>query len=139
MKITNIPGTQVNIPLKAPLWRTGGLRPVTSKAIAEAEADERPRWPRLALDAFREVGSGKRFFGCAHTLANSEAGFWDGAAADNNSSEQWRNDRTREAPARAAERRRLAEHERPKLDRAIDEELDDFVRRRKAERPYQWH
>jgi len=36
-------------------------------------------------------------------------------------------------------RRLIAEYERPKLDPAIEEELADFVRRRKAELPDQWH
>src|SRR5262249_22429000 len=44
----------------------------------------------LALDSFREVGPGKHFFGCAHTLKNYETAFWDSAVADNTSFEQWR-------------------------------------------------
>ena len=32
---------------------------------------------QLALDAFREVGPGSHFFGCAHTMANYETAFWD--------------------------------------------------------------
>jgi trimethylamine--corrinoid protein Co-methyltransferase len=96
---------------------------------------------QLALDAFREVGPGKHFFGCAHTLANYETAFWDSAVADNDSFEQWRDEGMKDAPARAAERRRrlLTEYERPKLDLAINEELPGYVRRRKAERPDQWH
>jgi trimethylamine---corrinoid protein Co-methyltransferase len=95
----------------------------------------------LALDAFREVGPGKHFFGSAHTLANYETAYWESAVADNNSFEQWRDEGMKDAPQRAAERckRLLAEYERPKLDPAVAEELADFVRRRKAELPDQWH
>jgi trimethylamine--corrinoid protein Co-methyltransferase len=95
----------------------------------------------LALDAFREVGPGKHFFGAAHTLANYETAFWESAVADNNSFEQWRDEGAKDAPARAAERcrRLIGEYEQPKLDPAVDEELTDFVNRRKAERPDQWH
>ncbi len=95
----------------------------------------------LALDAFREVGPGKHFFGSAHTLANYETAFWESGVADNNSFEQWRDEGMKDTPQRAAARARrlLAEYERPKLDPAIDEELADFVRRRKAELPDQWH
>jgi trimethylamine--corrinoid protein Co-methyltransferase len=96
---------------------------------------------QIALDAFREVGPGKHFFGCAHTLAHYETAFWDSAVADNNSFEQWRDEGEKDAPARASDRckRLLAEYQQPKLDPAIDEELADFVRRGKAERPDQWH
>jgi trimethylamine--corrinoid protein Co-methyltransferase len=95
----------------------------------------------LALDAFREVGPGKHFFGSSHTLANYETAFWESAVADNNSFEQWRDEGMKDAPHRAAARvrRLLAGYERPKLDPAIEEELADFIRRRKAELPDQWH
>ena len=95
----------------------------------------------LALDAFREVGPGKHFFGSAHTLANYETAYWESAVADNNSFEQWRDEGMKDAAQRAAARvrRLLAEYERPKLDPAVEEELADFVRRRKAELPDQWH
>jgi trimethylamine--corrinoid protein Co-methyltransferase len=95
----------------------------------------------LALDAFREVGPGKHFFGAAHTLANYETAYWESAVADNNSFEQWRDEGMKDTPRRAAERckRLLAEYEQPSLDPAVDEELADFVRRRKAELPDQWH
>ncbi len=95
----------------------------------------------LALDAFREVGPGKHFFGSAHTLANYETAYWESAVADNNSFEQWRDEGMKDPPRRAAERckRLLAEYERPKLDPAVAEELTDFIRRRKAELPDQWH
>jgi L-alanine-DL-glutamate epimerase-like enolase superfamily enzyme len=35
--------------------------------------------------------------------------------------------------------RLLAEYEPPTLDPGVDEQLADFVQRRKAERPDQWH
>ena len=63
------------------------------------------------------------------------------AVADNNSFEQWRDEGTKDAPQRASERckRLIAEYQQPKLDPAVDEELREFVSRRKAERPDQWH
>ena len=95
----------------------------------------------LALDAFREVGPGKHFFGAAHTLAHYETAFWESAVADNNSFEQWRDEGMKDDRARASERvkRLLAEYDRPKLDPAVDEALADFIKRRKAELPDQWH
>lgn len=95
----------------------------------------------LALDAFREVGPGKHFLGSAHTLANYETAYWESAVADNNSFEQWRDEGMKDEAQRAAARVKtlLAEYERPKLDPAVEEELADFVRRRKAELPDEWY
>jgi len=79
-----------------------------------------------------EVGPGKHFFGCGHTLANYEHAFWTSDVADNNSFEQWRDDGAKGAPARANVRwkRLLAEYEQPKLDPAIDEALGALDRDR---------
>jgi trimethylamine:corrinoid methyltransferase-like protein len=43
----------------------------------------------LALDAFKEVGPGSHFFGCAHTMANYQTAFWDSQIADNEPFEKW--------------------------------------------------
>jgi trimethylamine--corrinoid protein Co-methyltransferase len=43
----------------------------------------------LALDAFREVGVGKHFLGCAHTMENYQRAFWDSSIADNEPFEKW--------------------------------------------------
>jgi trimethylamine--corrinoid protein Co-methyltransferase len=131
-------------------WLEGGLSMGYEKFIMDADfcaalhvwmAGLKIDDNQIALDAFREVGPGKHFFGCAHTLANYETAFWDSAVADNNSFEQWRDEGTKDAPTRAAARwkRLLAEYEAPKMDPGVEEELADFVRRRKAERPDQWH
>lgn len=94
----------------------------------------------LALDAFREVGLGAHYFGAAHSPANDETAFWESTVADNTSFEQWRDEEVKDAPRRASERceRLLAEYEQPRLDPAVDEELNAFVSRRKAERQDQW-
>jgi hypothetical protein len=42
----------------------------------------------FAMDAFREVGPGKHFLGCAHTMANYRTAFYDPDLADNDSFEQ---------------------------------------------------
>jgi trimethylamine---corrinoid protein Co-methyltransferase len=96
---------------------------------------------QFAMDAFREVGPGKHFFGCAHTLANYEHAFWDSETADNNSFEQWRDAGGSSATERAAKRVKtlLANYERPPIDPGVDEALSDFVARRKSEAPDQWY
>ena len=58
----------------------------------------------FALDAFREVGPGKHFLGCAHTMANYESAFYESPLADSNSFEQGRDDGEQDAIVRANKR-----------------------------------
>ena len=91
-------------------WLEGGLTMGYEKFVMDADFCAALHvWMRglplddnaLALDAFREVGPGKHFFGAAHTLANYETAFWESAVADNNSFEQWRDEGMKDAPQRA--------------------------------------
>ncbi len=90
-----------------------------------------------ALDAIRENEPGNHFLGTAHTLANFEHAFYRSDTADNASFEQWTEDGSLDAAQRANVlwKRRLAEYEAPPLDDSIDEELLEFIARRKAELP----
>jgi trimethylamine--corrinoid protein Co-methyltransferase len=139
-----------NFILHAAGWLEGGLTMGYEKFILDADycaalhtymaglsLDEN----QLAMSAFREVGPGKHFFGCAHTLANYETAFWDSDTADNNSFEQWRDEGEKTATERANARcrRLLQEYQAPPLDPAVDEALTEFVTKRKTERPDQWH
>jgi trimethylamine--corrinoid protein Co-methyltransferase len=91
----------------------------------------------LGLEAVREVGPGGHYLGCAHTLRRYTDAFFLPELADNASFEQWlaegATDLDQRATARA--RRMLDAWEKPPLDPAVAEALDDFVRRRKAELP----
>lgn len=89
---------------------------------------------QLALDAFREVGPGHHFFGCAHTLANYQTAFWDTSVADNEPYEKWEAAGREDAARRASKqwKQTLRDYEAPPLDPAVDEALADFVARRKA-------
>jgi len=88
-----------------------------------------------AMDALREIGPGAHFLGATHTQANFEQAFYRSTMADNNSFEQWQADGALSAEARANEqwKARLANFEAPPLDAAIDEALNDYMDRRKAE------
>lgn len=88
----------------------------------------------FAFAAFGEVGPGKHFFGSAHTLANYETAFYDFDLADNNSFEQWSADGAQDQLRRANRKWKtlLAEYQPPPLDPAKDEQLLDFMERRKA-------
>jgi trimethylamine--corrinoid protein Co-methyltransferase len=89
----------------------------------------------LALDALRTNPPGNHFLGTSHTLANFETAFYRSDTADNSSYEQWTDEGGLDAAQRANAiwKRRLAEYEAPALDEAIDEELLEFVARRKSE------
>jgi trimethylamine---corrinoid protein Co-methyltransferase len=90
-----------------------------------------------ALDAFREVGPGGHFLGCAHTQANFESAFYRSFIADNNSVEQWMAEGSQDAYTRANKvwKRWLADYEAPALDPAIDEALLAFIAEKKASMP----
>lgn len=89
----------------------------------------------LALDAIRDVGPGGHFFGTAHTLARYESAFYSPLISDWRNNETWVEAGSPTAFDRANRiyKQTLAEYERPPLDPAIEEELDAFVAKRKAE------
>ncbi len=91
----------------------------------------------LALDAILENPHGQHFLGSAHTLSNFENAFYRSETADNNSFEQWAEEGSSDSIVRANGiwKKRLASYEPPPLDSAIDEELQAFIARRKAELP----
>jgi trimethylamine--corrinoid protein Co-methyltransferase len=96
---------------------------------------------QLALGAFREVGPGSHFFGCAHTMANYETAFWDSELADNEPFEKWEAAGSTDAATRANRKWKkiLAEYEQPPLDEAIEEALQDFMDRKKAAVDDAWY
>jgi trimethylamine--corrinoid protein Co-methyltransferase len=96
---------------------------------------------QMALDAFREVGPGSHFFGCAHTMANYESAFWDSEIADNEPFEKWEAAGSTDTATRANAKwkQMLADYEAPPLDEAVDEALRDFIARRKATMEDAWY
>jgi trimethylamine---corrinoid protein Co-methyltransferase len=89
----------------------------------------------LAMDAVREVGPGGHYFGSAHTLERFETAFYSPILSDWRNFETWQEagSPTAYQKANAVWQRELAAYERPPMDPAIEEELDAFVARRKAE------
>ena len=97
---------------------------------------------QLARDAFLEAGPGENFLSVDHTLKNFEsANYRSDVLSDTRSFEQWTGSGSHDAEIRAQSRWRqmLAEYQAPPLDEAIDEALLDFIARRKAAVPDQWH
>ncbi|MEN9506687.1 MAG: hypothetical protein RI958_2613 [Actinomycetota bacterium] len=136
----------VNFVLHAAGWLEGGLAIGYEKFVLDCDQlgmmstfvrglDTSPNG--LALDAIRENPPGNHFLGTAHTFANFESAFYRSDTADNSSFEQWTEEGGLDAARRANAiwKRRLADYEAPPLDEAIDDELLEFVARRKSELP----
>jgi trimethylamine---corrinoid protein Co-methyltransferase len=132
--------------LHAAGWLEGGLALSFEKFVLDADqlamAEVFVRGVDLsdngqALDAIRETGPGQHFLGSSHTLANFETAFYRSPLADNTSFEQWEEEGSLTAAQRANVRWKqlLASYEPPAIDDAVDEELREYVARRKAEMP----
>jgi trimethylamine--corrinoid protein Co-methyltransferase len=90
-----------------------------------------------AMDAIREVGPGSHYLGSAHTQANFQTAFWRSGLADNNSFEQWQAEGEKDMVQRANAKwkQMLRDYQAPALDPGIDEALQAFMAKRKAELP----
>ncbi|MDX2379091.1 MAG: trimethylamine methyltransferase family protein [Acidimicrobiia bacterium] len=136
----------VNFVLHGAGWMEGGLTVGYEKFVLDADQlGMMATFARgldlsdngLALDAIRENPPGQHFLGTAHTLANFETAFHRSDTADNSSFEQWTEEGGFDAARRANTiwKKQLASYEPPPIDDAIDEELREFVERRKQELP----
>ncbi len=125
-------------------WLHGGLTASLEKLIIDAEilqmvaaslepfsVDE----ATLALDAIREVGPAGHFFGSAHTMQRYESAFYAPLLSNWDNYETWLENGALDAEKRANRiwKQLLREYEQPPLDPAIDEQLCDYLRRRKSE------
>ncbi len=90
-----------------------------------------------ALESICEQEPGMHFLGTAHTLANFETAFYRSNTADNSSYEQWLEEGSLDANQRANKvwKKALTDYDAPLLDEAVDEEMQDFIIRRKTEMP----
>lgn len=100
---------------------------------------EGPRWDDFdqAIAAVSDVGPGGHYLGHPHTLEKFQSAFFMPELFDNNSIEQWSADGEKEITQRALETARamLSEYQEPKLDKARDEALLDYIARREIEIP----
>jgi trimethylamine--corrinoid protein Co-methyltransferase len=135
-----------NFVLHAAGWLEGGLAMGYEKFVLDA--DQLGMWHAFArgvdlsengqaMDAFLTNEPGTHFLGHPHTLANFETAFYRSPVADNASFEQWEIEGAKDAAARANAiwKRTLAEYEAPPIDDAVDEELREWIERRKASFP----
>ncbi len=136
----------VNFVLHAAGWLEGGLAIGYEKFVLDADQlgmmevfakgldlSENGQ----ALSAILDNGPGQHFLGSEHTLANFESAFYRSPVADNASFEQWEEEGSLDAATRANAiwKQQLADYEPPPIDPAIDEELQEYMARRKAEMP----
>jgi trimethylamine--corrinoid protein Co-methyltransferase len=91
----------------------------------------------LALQAIEDVGPGGHFFGAAHTLERYETAFYSPLVSDWQNFERWKEGGQQNTATRANRiwKQLLAEYQQPPLDPAIDEQLQDYVDRRKNGAP----
>ena len=89
----------------------------------------------LALDAIAAVGPGGHFFGIEHTQSRYRDAFYSPVLSDWRNFESWHESGSPTAMQKANRvwKERLALYERPPIDPAVAEALDDFVARRTAE------
>lgn len=89
----------------------------------------------LALDSIAEVGPGGHHFGTAHTMARYRDAFYKPIISDRQNYDNWYDNGALDALQRAhlVAVQLLTEYERPPLDEAIEEALQDYVVRRSAE------
>ncbi len=132
-----------NIIVHAAGWLEGGLTASFEKLIVDAEMLQmmaeylKPievNADTIALDAISEAGAGGHFFGVEHTMSRYETAFYHPILSDQRNFETWEEAGSIDAQARANRiwKQLLQEYEQPPLDPAIDEELADYVARRKA-------
>jgi len=90
-----------------------------------------------AMDAIAEVGPGGHYLGCAHTQANFKEAFWRSEVFDYKPFETWEDEGARDTQGLASERVKtlLGNYQKPALDPAIEEALNDYVERKKAAVP----
>jgi len=135
-----------NIIVHAAGWLEGGLTASFEKLIVDAEMlqmmseylqpivvnDE-----TIALDAIVEAGPGGHFFGVEHTLSRYETAFYQPFLTEQRNFETWEEAGSVDTKVRANRiwKQLLIDYQQPPLDPAIDEELSDYVEKRKAGTP----
>ena len=95
----------------------------------------------MARSAYSEVEPAGHFLGCSHTMGNYQTAFYDAKLSDSESCEQWEENGSKDSARRAFERwnQILDEYELPPMDEAKNEELLEFIAKRKAEIPDAWY
>ncbi len=136
----------VNFMLHSCGWLEGGLVSSFEKFVMDAdqlgilhhlskgiEIDKNAQ----ALDAIREVGPGGHYLGCAHTQDNFKSAFWRTDLMDYKPFETWQEEGERDTVLLASERvdNLIEMYQKPALDPAVTDALNDYVTTKKSSMP----
>ena len=125
-------------------WLEGGLVASYEKFVIDAENmamfthflnDFEVSEEAFAIDSIAEVGSGGHHFGTQHTQDRYQTAFYEPLVTDRLGFDAWQAAGGEDAFKRANRlyKQILKSHEKPPLDIAIADELDDFISRRESE------
>jgi trimethylamine--corrinoid protein Co-methyltransferase len=135
----------VNFILHAAGWLESALLASYEKFVIDVEALRMFEWmlqkglpvdeEGLAMDALREVGPGGHFLGSEHTLRNYRTGFYRPWISSTDNFDRWNRQgaRTVDKVAHEKWKQLLAEYSDPGIDPGIDEQLKEFIAKRKQE------
>jgi trimethylamine--corrinoid protein Co-methyltransferase len=144
--MTMVPAVQarVNFVLHAAGWLENGLAAGYEKFVMDCEllgmfhklvkgidlSED-----ALSLKSLHEVEPGGHHLGTEHTISHFETAFFKSKLFDYNDAEKWSIEGKKSADQVAAEKVKelLSEYEAPDIDPSIQEALDEFVSKRKAE------
>ena len=95
----------------------------------------------LGFEALAEQGPGEHLFGTQHTMRHYKTAYYDSALDDNQPWETWDEQGEIDMATRANLRwkKMLAEYKAPELDQGIDEEVLEFMTKKKASMPDAWY
>ncbi len=136
---------RVNFVLHAAGWLESALLASYEKFIIDVEALRMFEWmltkglpvddEGLAMDALREVGPGGHFLGSEHTMRNYRTGFYRPLISSTDNFDRWNRKGAMTADKVAHEKwkQMLAEYPDPGIDPGVDEQLKEFITRRKKE------
>jgi len=95
----------------------------------------------LGFEALAQNGPGEHLFGTDHTMRHYKTAYWDTALNDDQPWETWDEEGEIDHATRANTRWKesLAKYEAPPLDVAKDEELKEFISRKKASMEDAWY
>ena len=139
-----------NFTLHSAGWLEGGLATGFEKLVMDADRlgsyqklmnglDTSP--DQFARDAFEEVAPGGHFLGSAHTMRHYQTAFYEPKLSNSENVESWEEAGSKDMRRMAYERWNdmLDNYEKPPIDPATEEALNDYVARRKSEIPDAWY
>ena len=136
---------RVNFVLHAAGWLESALLASYEKFVIDVEALRMFEWildkgfpvdeEAMAMDALREVGPGGHFLGAEHTMRHYRTGFYRPWISSTDNFDRWNRKGALTVDRVATEKWKqlLAEYPDPGIDPGVDEQLQEFITRRKKE------